>query len=230
MSRKLVIVGAILLLVIAFFAFDLDRWLTLDALKASQARFEEWRSASPLLVAGAFFVVYVLVTALSLPGAAVMTLAAGALFGLVTGTILVSFASSIGATLAFLASRFVLRDSVQRRFGERLKAVNEGMARDGAFYLFPDLSAHRGRLAAQGVVDSASLAERLLEDTGVATLPGSVFGRPREELTLRLSYVNFDGRSALAAAEAGEPVDEDFVRRRCPATVAAIERIADWLG
>jgi pyruvate/2-oxoglutarate dehydrogenase complex dihydrolipoamide dehydrogenase (E3) component/uncharacterized membrane protein YdjX (TVP38/TMEM64 family) len=136
MSRKLVIVAAILLLVVAFFAFDLDRWLTLDALKASQARFEEWRSASPLLVAGAFFVVYVLVTALSLPGAAVMTLAAGALFGLVTGTVLVSFASSIGATLAFLASRLVLRDSVQRRFGERLKAVNEGMARDGAFYLF----------------------------------------------------------------------------------------------
>ena len=120
MSRKLVIVGAILLLVVAFFTFDLDRWLTLDALKASQARFEEWRSASPLLVAGAFFVVYVLVTALSLPGAVVMTLAAGALFGLVTGTVLVSFASSIGATLAFLASRFVLRDSVQRRFGDRL--------------------------------------------------------------------------------------------------------------
>jgi pyruvate/2-oxoglutarate dehydrogenase complex dihydrolipoamide dehydrogenase (E3) component/uncharacterized membrane protein YdjX (TVP38/TMEM64 family) len=136
MSRKLVILGAILLLVVAFFTFDLDRWLTLDALKSSQVRFEEWRSASPLLVAGAFFVVYVLVTTLSLPGAAVMTLAAGALFGLVTGTVLVSFASSIGATLAFLASRFVLRDSVQRRFGDRLKAVNEGVARDGAFYLF----------------------------------------------------------------------------------------------
>ncbi len=136
MNRKFAIVGAILLLIVSFFYFDLDRWFTLEALKASQVRFEEWRAASPWLVAGAFFVVYVLVTALSLPGAAVMTLAAGALFGLLTGTVLVSFASSIGATLAFLVSRFLLRDSVQRRFGDRLQSVNEGMARDGAFYLF----------------------------------------------------------------------------------------------
>ena len=133
MNRKIIIVGAILLLIVSFFYFDLDRWFTLEALKASQVRFEEWRAASPWLVAGAFFVVYVLVTALSLPGAAVMTLAAGALFGLLAGTVLVSFASSIGATLAFLVSRFLLRDSVQRRFGDRLKSVNEGMARDGAF-------------------------------------------------------------------------------------------------
>ena len=85
MNRRFAIVGAILLLIVSFFYFDLDHWLTLDALKASQARFAEWRSASPLLVAGAFFGVYVLVTALSLPGAAVMTLAAGALFGLLVG-------------------------------------------------------------------------------------------------------------------------------------------------
>jgi pyruvate/2-oxoglutarate dehydrogenase complex dihydrolipoamide dehydrogenase (E3) component/uncharacterized membrane protein YdjX (TVP38/TMEM64 family) len=136
MNRKIAIVGAVLLLIVSFFYFDLDHWLTLEALKASQVRFEAWRSTSPLLVAGAFFGVYVLVTALSLPGAAVMTLAAGALFGLLAGTVLVSFASSIGATLAFLVSRFLLRDSVQRRFGDRLKSVNEGMARDGAFYLF----------------------------------------------------------------------------------------------
>jgi pyruvate/2-oxoglutarate dehydrogenase complex dihydrolipoamide dehydrogenase (E3) component/uncharacterized membrane protein YdjX (TVP38/TMEM64 family) len=136
MNRRFAIVGAILLLIVSFFYFDLDRWFTLEALKASQARFEEWRAASPLLVAGTFFAVYVLVTALSLPGAAVMTLAAGALFGLLTGTVLVSFASSIGATLAFLVSRFLLRDSVQRRFGDRLKSINDGMARDGAFYLF----------------------------------------------------------------------------------------------
>lgn len=136
MKRKIAIVAAILLLVVTFFALDLDRWLTLEGLKAGQAQFAQWRAGSPLLVTGGFFVAYVLVAALSLPGAAVMTLAAGALFGLVTGTVLVSFASSIGATLAFLASRYVLRDSVQRRFGDRLKAVNEGMARDGAFYLF----------------------------------------------------------------------------------------------
>jgi pyruvate/2-oxoglutarate dehydrogenase complex dihydrolipoamide dehydrogenase (E3) component/uncharacterized membrane protein YdjX (TVP38/TMEM64 family) len=134
--RKLVIIGAILLLFVAFFVFDLDQWLTLDALKAGQASFSAWRATSPLLVTAVFFMLYVLVAALSLPGAAVLTVAAGALFGLVTGTILVSFASSIGATLAFLAARFLLRDPVQRRFGQRLKAVNDGMARDGAFYLF----------------------------------------------------------------------------------------------
>jgi aspartate aminotransferase len=101
---------------------------------------------------------------------------------------------------------------------------------DGAFYLFPDLSRHRERLAAHNIIDSPSLAERLLEDTGVATLPGSAFGRPRNELTLRLSYVNFDGAAALAAAEAGEAIDLAFIRRHCPRTLAAIQRIADWLG
>jgi aspartate aminotransferase len=100
----------------------------------------------------------------------------------------------------------------------------------GAFYLFPDLGRHRERLAAHGIVDSPSLAERLLEDTGVATLPGSFFGRPRTELTLRLSYVNFDGSAALAAALSGEPVDDAFIRRRCPATLTAVERLADWLS
>jgi pyruvate/2-oxoglutarate dehydrogenase complex dihydrolipoamide dehydrogenase (E3) component/uncharacterized membrane protein YdjX (TVP38/TMEM64 family) len=136
MSRRLAIIGAVVLLVVGFFALDLDRWLTLEGLKSGQTQFAAWRAQSPALATGAFFAGYVLVTALSLPGAAVMTLAAGALFGLVAGSVLVSFASSIGATLAFLAARFVLRDWVQSRFGERLKAVNAGMARDGAFYLF----------------------------------------------------------------------------------------------
>ena len=119
MTRKLALAGAILAIVVAFFVLDLDRWLTLEGLKAGQVRFEAWRAASPVLVAGAFFVTYVLVTALSLPGAAVMTLAAGALFGLLPATVLVSFASSIGATLALLVSRFLLGDAVQRRFGHR---------------------------------------------------------------------------------------------------------------
>lgn len=101
---------------------------------------------------------------------------------------------------------------------------------DGAFYLFPDLGPHRRHLARCGVRDSPSLAGRLLEETGVATLPGHAFGRPRDELTLRLAYVNFDGGAALEAATAGEPVDIDFVRRHCPATVRAVERIAAWLG
>jgi len=134
--KRLILIGVIAAAIVAFFALDLGRFLTLDALKTSQATFAAWYDAAPLLVIGAYFLVYVAVTALSLPGAAVMTLAGGALFGLGIGTLLVSFASSLGATLAFLVSRFLLRDWVQRRFGDRLAAVNAGMAKDGAFYLF----------------------------------------------------------------------------------------------
>ena len=135
MKRSLT-VAAILVLVTLFFAFDLDRYLTLEALQKSQQDFVALKAQSFWLVVTAAFLLYVFVTALSLPGALVMTLAMGALFGLVQGTILVSFASSIGATLAFLASRFVFRDAVQQRFGDKLKAINEGIARDGALYLF----------------------------------------------------------------------------------------------
>ena len=134
--KRLTLLFALVALVVAFFALDLGRFLTLEALKASQATFAGWYDASPWLVAGGYFVTYVAVTALSLPGAAVMTLAGGALFGLGVGTLLVSFASSIGATLAFLVSRFLLRDWVQGRYGERLGAINKGMEKDGAFYLF----------------------------------------------------------------------------------------------
>jgi pyruvate/2-oxoglutarate dehydrogenase complex dihydrolipoamide dehydrogenase (E3) component/uncharacterized membrane protein YdjX (TVP38/TMEM64 family) len=134
--KKLVLVGVLLAVVVAFFALDLDRHLTLDALKQGQTRFAELYAAHPWQVLGAYFAAYVLMAALSLPGAAIMTIAAGTLFGLVTGTLLVSFASSIGATLAFLVSRFLLRDSVQNRFGDRLGAINRGVERDGAFYLF----------------------------------------------------------------------------------------------
>jgi pyruvate/2-oxoglutarate dehydrogenase complex dihydrolipoamide dehydrogenase (E3) component/uncharacterized membrane protein YdjX (TVP38/TMEM64 family) len=123
-------------LIAAFFLFDLHHILTLDGIKASLGEFQSWRSASPLLAAGAFFSVYVFVTALSLPGAAVMTLVGGALFGLFWGTVIISFASSIGALLAFLVSRYLLRDTVQSKFGDRLKALNTGMEKDGAFYLF----------------------------------------------------------------------------------------------
>src|SRR6185295_600193 len=119
-----------------FFALDLHHVLTLEGLKASRGQFEAWRAASPVLVALTFFLLYVLVTALSLPGAAVMTLAAGAIFGLLWGTVIVSFASSIGATLAMLAARFLLRESIQKKFGDRLAAINKGIEKDGAFYLF----------------------------------------------------------------------------------------------
>lgn len=123
-------------LIVAFFALDLDQWLTFEALKQSQARFAALLAESPWQVAGSFFAIYIIVTALSLPGATIMTLAAGALFGLATGVVLVSFASSIGATLAFLVSRYLLRDVVQQRFGDKLKTINDGIAKDGAFYLF----------------------------------------------------------------------------------------------
>jgi len=134
--KKLLILASLAVIAGAFFMLDLHQWLTLEGLKSGLGQFEQWRSQSPLLMAGGFFFLYVVVTALSLPGAAVMTLAAGALFGLWQGLLLVSFASTIGATLAFLVSRYLLRDAVQQRFGSRLAAINRGIERDGAFYLF----------------------------------------------------------------------------------------------
>ncbi|WP_461480667.1 FAD-dependent oxidoreductase [Porticoccus sp.] len=134
--KKATLLTMIAALVVAFFWFDLDQLLTLEGLKAGLAQFEDWRLARPILVGGGFLLLYIVATALSLPGAAVMTLAAGALFGLMWGTLIVSFASSIGATLAFLVSRYLLRDTVQNRFGERLKPLNDGIKKEGAFYLF----------------------------------------------------------------------------------------------
>ncbi|EAU53719.1 Pyruvate/2-oxoglutarate dehydrogenase complex dihydrolipoamide dehydrogenase (E3) component and related enzyme [Mariprofundus ferrooxydans PV-1] len=137
LMKKLFLVLLMVLAVSLFFYFDLNKLLTLDGMKASLSTFEAWRASSPLLAAGLYFLIYVLVTALSLPGAAIMTLAGGALFGLLTGTIIISFASSVGALLAFLVSRYVLRDTVHAKFdGERLRAINAGIRRDGAFYLF----------------------------------------------------------------------------------------------
>ncbi|PSJ48005.1 pyridine nucleotide-disulfide oxidoreductase [Zobellella endophytica] len=134
--KKLILLLVLLTIVLLFFALGGHEWLTLEALRRHQAEFAALRTRSPWLTAAGFFLLYVLVAALSLPGAAVMTLAAGALFGLWQGLVLVSFASSLGATLALLVARFLLRDQVQHRFGSRLKAVNAGIQRDGAFYLF----------------------------------------------------------------------------------------------
>ncbi|WP_443082757.1 FAD-dependent oxidoreductase [Variovorax sp. PAMC 28711] len=129
-------VAALAFAVVLFFVLDLGQYLRLSTIKSSQAQLEAWRAAQPLQTALIFFAVYVLATALSLPGAVVLTLAGGAIFGLGWGTLLISFASSIGATLAFLTSRWLLGDWVQARFGERMAAVNAGIAKDGAFYLF----------------------------------------------------------------------------------------------
>ncbi len=135
-SRKLLLAAVFVILVLGFFALDLGRYLTLDYFKSQQAVIEAYFQAHPWRTTLLFFVFYVAVTGLSLPGAALMTLVAGAIFGVIWGTLVVSFASTLGATLAFLAARFLLRDWVQGKFGNYLKSVNEGMAKDGPFYLF----------------------------------------------------------------------------------------------
>ncbi|HEX4916617.1 MAG TPA: FAD-dependent oxidoreductase [Limnobacter sp.] len=133
---KKIVLLLLLAAVVAVFAFDLHTLLTLESLKASLADFRAFQAESPGLVIGVYFAAYVVVTAFSIPGAAVMTLAGGALFGLLQGLIIVSFASTLGATLAFLGARYLLRDSVQAKFGARLKAINAGVEKEGAFYLF----------------------------------------------------------------------------------------------
>lgn len=135
MNRLLLLLGLVAAALIAW-QMGLGDTLTLESLKASQAGFQLLYAAQPAMVLVAFFALYVAVTGLSLPGAAILTLAAGALFGLVTGTILVSFASTLGATLAFLAARTLFRTPVEARFGDRLGALNSGLEKDGPFYLF----------------------------------------------------------------------------------------------
>jgi pyruvate/2-oxoglutarate dehydrogenase complex dihydrolipoamide dehydrogenase (E3) component/uncharacterized membrane protein YdjX (TVP38/TMEM64 family) len=134
--RRLALLLAIAVAIGLFFGLGLDRYLTLAYARESVAQFQTLRESEPLALIAGYFAVYVTVTALSLPGAAIMTLAGGALFGLAEGTLIVSFASSIGALLAFLVARYLLRATVQDRFGDRLRAINDGMRRDGAFYLF----------------------------------------------------------------------------------------------
>jgi pyruvate/2-oxoglutarate dehydrogenase complex dihydrolipoamide dehydrogenase (E3) component/uncharacterized membrane protein YdjX (TVP38/TMEM64 family) len=135
-KNRLLLLAAIAIAVGLFFALELGRFLSLEYMKGQQASFAAWYSERPGTVIGAYFAIYVAVTALSLPGAAIMTLAGGAIFGLLVGTVVVSFASSIGATLAMLAARYVLRDSVKSRFGSRLADIDRGIEREGAFYLF----------------------------------------------------------------------------------------------
>jgi uncharacterized membrane protein YdjX (TVP38/TMEM64 family) len=129
-------VGAVGILVGLFFVLDLDRYLTLSFLKASRDSLAALYDRHPGVVIGSYFAMYVLAAALSVPGAVVLTLAGGAILGLLVGTVVVSFASTIGATLACFLSRFLLRDWVQGRFGDRLEAVSRGIEREGAFYLF----------------------------------------------------------------------------------------------
>lgn len=134
--KKIGIVGAIIALIVIFQFFNLSQYLSLEYLKSSRESLALLYAENTLVVIAAYFLIYVLVTSLSLPGAAVMTLAGGALFGLVAGTVVVSFASTIGATLACIVSRYLLQDWVQSRFGGKLAAINEGLEKEGAFYLF----------------------------------------------------------------------------------------------
>jgi len=135
-KSKIVLLVLIAVLVTVFFAFDLQHYLTLESLKSQQTTIADYRQTHPLLTIALYAALYIAVTGLSLPGAAILTLAGGAVFGVLWGTLIVSFASTIGATLAFLAARFLLRDWVKSRFSARLQSIDEGVSRDGAFYLF----------------------------------------------------------------------------------------------
>ncbi|MFK8048674.1 MAG: FAD-dependent oxidoreductase [Halioglobus sp.] len=135
-SKKMFILAVVIAAVFAVFYFDVTAYLQLDALRESLDDLVIWKAENPLTSAIIYFAAYVAVTGLSIPGAAIMTLAGGALFGFWFGLLLVSFASSIGATLAFLVSRTLLRDWVQEKFGSHLTALNDGFEREGAFYLF----------------------------------------------------------------------------------------------
>jgi uncharacterized membrane protein YdjX (TVP38/TMEM64 family) len=134
--QRLALVALVALLVGAYFLLDLGRYLDLGYLKSMHESAVTAAHAHPLQATLLFFVAYVAVTALSLPGATVMTLAAGAVFGLSWGLAMVSFASSLGATLAMLISRKLVGELVQRRFARQLQSVNRGLERDGGFYLF----------------------------------------------------------------------------------------------
>ncbi|CAM8625455.1 Lpd Pyruvate/2-oxoglutarate dehydrogenase complex, dihydrolipoamide dehydrogenase (E3) component, and related enzymes [Comamonadaceae bacterium] len=135
-ASKLLVLAIAAFAIAAFVMLDLGRFLSLDALRQSQDALAAQYAANPWALRAAYFAIYVVVASLSLPGAVILTLAGGGVFGLGWGLLLVSFASSIGATVSFLAARFVLRDVVQARFGARLADINQGVVRDGALYLF----------------------------------------------------------------------------------------------
>ncbi|WP_421902008.1 TVP38/TMEM64 family protein [Maridesulfovibrio sp.] len=136
MKNKILIITFLAAVVALFFAFDLDRFLTLEYLKNSRQEFQFFYDQNPFLTVFSFFLVYVLVVGVNLPGATVLGLAGGALFGFTVGVLTISFASTIGATLACFFSRYLFRDYVQRKFGDRLEKVNQGIEEEGAFYLF----------------------------------------------------------------------------------------------
>ena len=136
MKRRILIVSLILALLVLYRVFNLSQYLSLSYVKASQEKAAVLYAEHQAVVLLGYFGLYVLATALSLPGAVVLTLAGGALFGFWSGTVVVSFSSTIGATLACFVSRFLLREWVQKKLGDRLRTIHEGMKREGKFYLF----------------------------------------------------------------------------------------------
>ncbi|GMM88692.1 TVP38/TMEM64 family protein [Vibrio fortis] len=135
MSKKMIL-GIILVATIVLLAVNFGQYLTLENAKAQQALLNDYIESNFVVAAATYFILYIMITAFSIPGAAVVTLLGAALFGFWTSLLLVSFASTIGATLAFLSSRFLLRDWVQGKFGDKLSTINQGVEKDGAFYLF----------------------------------------------------------------------------------------------
>lgn len=136
MAKKLILIGIVASLIAAFFYFDLNEVLNLEYLQEKRGGFIDLYNENPLLIGGGFFLIYVAFAALSLPAATILTLGAGAVFGFWTGLFLVSFSSSIGATLAFLMARYVLRESMESKFGSQLEKINAGVEKEGWLYCF----------------------------------------------------------------------------------------------
>ena len=136
MNPKIILAIVIAALIAAFFAFDLQQYFNLEYLQSQKARLDQLNSQYPLLLAVGYFFIYIAFTALALPAAAILTLAGGAVFGFWKGMLLVSFASTIGATIAFLLTRYLFHESIENRFGERLQTINRGIENEGAFYVF----------------------------------------------------------------------------------------------
>jgi uncharacterized membrane protein YdjX (TVP38/TMEM64 family) len=132
---RIALLAFALVLIGAYFIFDVQRYLTIASLKEAQHWFDAMYVAHPIAVTLLFFITFVTLTALTLPGAAVMMLAAGASFGLLWGTIISTLASATGATLAMLATRYVFRDAVTQKYSHRMKAIDDGLAKDGLYYL-----------------------------------------------------------------------------------------------
>ena len=136
MKTKLILVAIVAALIAAFFIFDLGQYFSLEYLKAQKDALNDLYQSKPVLILSIFFFAYVAMAALALPAATILTLAGGAIFGFWTGLIVVSFASTIGATIAFILTRYLFHDAIQNKFGDRLQAINTGIEREGAFYVF----------------------------------------------------------------------------------------------